>query len=340
MTEKEDKRDPERANSAPIAPTENANGGAAVDSVLAAKARAKAKRALAKAAKAEKKASDKAAAKPPKPRAKKAQVVVESPAEPSAPSAVTAVAGAAPNELQSAALPEHAVARLLHGAHRTPHAILGAHPAQWDGVAGVVIRAMYPTKVSVSVVLAPGEELPMHDEGNGLHTLFLPGKTLPMRYTLRIAQPDGRTIERDDPYRFLPTVGEIDLHLFGEGRHLRLWEKLGAHPRTMDGVKGTAFAVWAPNATRVSLIGSFNAWDTRVHPMRALGTSGVWELFVPGVGANALYKFEIASPTGALRVKTDPMAFQMELTFGACVGRRANGCVRVAGQRMVGASRR
>ncbi|MEO7363007.1 MAG: 1,4-alpha-glucan branching protein GlgB [Gemmatimonadaceae bacterium] len=149
-----------------------------------------------------------------------------------------------------------------------------------------------------------------------MHTVFLPGFTLPLRYQLRISQGDGGAIDREDPYRFLPTVGEIDLHLFGEGRHLRLWEKLGAHPRVMDGVDGCAFAVWAPNATRVSLIGSFNAWDTRVHPMRALGNSGVWELFVPGVGANALYKFEIASPSGALRTKTDPMAFQMELSSG------------------------
>ncbi|MEP6780451.1 MAG: 1,4-alpha-glucan branching protein GlgB [Gemmatimonadaceae bacterium] len=322
MTEKEDRRDPERANSAPNGPPEVANGGSAVDSVLAAKARAKAKRALTKAAKVEKRAAEKAAEKGvvklAKPREAKVKVAtVAAPGKEIATATIATVTKTVVSELQSATLPEHAVARLLHGAHRTPHAILGAHPAQQDGQSGVVIRAMYPTKVSVSVVPDTGDdELPMHDEGNGLHTLFLPGSTLPMRYKLRIAQPDGRSIERDDPYRFLPTVGEIDLHLFGEGRHLRLWEKLGAHPRTMDGVQGTAFAVWAPNATRVSLIGSFNAWDTRVHPMRALGTSGVWELFVPGVGAKALYKFEIASPTGALRVKTDPMAFQMELTSG------------------------
>ncbi|MEP6762751.1 MAG: 1,4-alpha-glucan branching protein GlgB [Gemmatimonadaceae bacterium] len=321
MTEKEDRGDPTRAESTLTGPTADANDGLPVDSVLAAKARAKAKRALGKAAKAEKRATETAEradkSDSPKPRNKKAKPVAElvpneqvAEPRPIAPARVV-------SDLQSAALPEHAVARLLHGAHRTPHAILGAHPAQLDGIAGVVIRAMFPTKVSLSVVVESSDAgTAMHDEGNGLHTLFLPGKSLPLRYRLRIAQPDGNFIERDDPYRFLPTVGEIDLHLFGEGRHLRLWEKLGAHPRVMDGVKGTAFAVWAPNATRVSLIGSFNAWDTRVHPMRALGTSGVWELFVPGVGARALYKFEIASPTGALRVKTDPMAFQMELTSG------------------------
>jgi 1,4-alpha-glucan branching enzyme len=219
------------------------------------------------------------------------------------------------SELPLAELPDHAIQRLLRGAHRTPHSVLGAHPAQLDGVRGVVIRALFPRAVGVSVVLAD-EAMPMHDHENGLHTLFLPDRTMPLRYQLRIAQADGRCIDRDDPYRFLPTLGDIDLHLFGEGRHLRLWEKLGAHPRTMDGVSGVAFAVWAPNAIRVSLIGSFNAWDTRVHPMRALGGSGVWELFVPGVGANALYKFEIAGPNGALRVKSDPMAFEMEQDAG------------------------
>ncbi|MEO7996909.1 MAG: 1,4-alpha-glucan branching protein GlgB, partial [Gemmatimonadaceae bacterium] len=221
-------------------------------------------------------------------------------------------------DLPPAELPAHAISLLLRGAHRSPHAILGAHAAQHNGESGVVIRAMFPTAVTVGVVLpeSHGDSVTMEDHENGLHTVFLPGLTLPIRYRLRISQSDGGAIDRDDPYRFLPTVGEIDLHLFGEGRHLRLWEKLGAHPRVMDGVAGTAFAVWAPNATRVSLIGSFNAWDTRVHPMRALGGSGVWELFVPGVGANALYKYEIASPTGALRVKTDPMAFQMELSSG------------------------
>ncbi|MGH7632341.1 MAG: 1,4-alpha-glucan branching protein GlgB, partial [Gemmatimonadaceae bacterium] len=114
-------------------------------------------------------------------------------------------------------------------------------------------------------------------------------------------------------YRFLPTVGDLDLHLFNEGTHRRLWETLGAHARTVDGVAGTSFAVWAPNARRVSVIGDFNAWDGRVFPMRSLGASGVFELFVPGVRPGALYKYEILTPAHALRVKTDPFAFAMEL---------------------------
>jgi len=294
----------------------------AIDSVLAAKARAKDKRdevkKLAKASKADKAPKvDKTSkgVKRIKRRPAAESIVASAPAD----GVVVEQPAVEPlvNQLAHAQLPGETINRLLRGAHRTPHAILGAHPAQHDGVNGVVVRALFPTAVHVGVVLPDSHDaVEMVDHHNGLHSLFLPARTMPMRYRLRIGQPDGSSIDRDDPYRFLPTVGEIDLHLFGEGRHLRLWEKLGAHPRAMDNVAGTAFAVWAPNATRVSLIGSFNAWDTRVHPMRALGTSGVWELFVPGVGANALYKFEIKAPSGALRVKTDPMAFQMELSSG------------------------
>ncbi|HEX5580303.1 MAG TPA: 1,4-alpha-glucan branching protein GlgB, partial [Gemmatimonadaceae bacterium] len=122
----------------------------------------------------------------------------------------------------------------------------------------------------------------------------------------------GDVWEREDPYRFTPTVGELDLHLFGEGRHRRLWEMMGAHPATVDGVAGTRFAVWAPNARRVSVIGHFNRWDGRVYPMRVLGGSGVWEIFVPGVGAGDLYKYEILTREGVPRVKADPYARMME----------------------------
>lgn len=280
-----------------------------VDSVLAAKAKAKAKRAEARLVAGE---------SGEKPRRKRRKESIEQPVD----TVMVAESELEPEiELPAAELPEQALRPLLHGAHRSPHSVLGAHRASHEGVNGVVVRALFPSAVSIALVVldSNGQEeqaLAMEDRQNGLHTLFLAGQRLPLRYRLRIAQRDGSFIDREDPYRFLPTVGEIDLHLFGEGRHLRLWEKLGAHPKTMDGVEGTAFAVWAPNARRVSLIGSFNAWDTRVHPMRALGSSGVWELFVPGVGKDALYKFEIAAPNGMLRVKTDPMAFQQELTSG------------------------
>ena len=117
----------------------------------------------------------------------------------------------------------------------------------------------------------------------------------------------------DDPYRFLPTVGELDLHLVGEGRHEELWEKLGAHVRELEGVRGTAFAVWAPSAKSVSVVGDFNYWDGRMHPMRSLGSSGIWEVFLPGVEPGARYKFEILTQDGEIRLKADPLAFEAEV---------------------------
>jgi 1,4-alpha-glucan branching enzyme len=303
-------------------PRADAGAGTPADSVLIAKARAKARRDEARKLAREK--GDGPTKGKRKKSAKKTRLVdpVQQSDRSAAPEEQTPHVPLSTNEtplaeLPSAELREEALFMLLRGGHRTPHAILGAHEVRSGDERGVIVRALFPAAVGVSVVAdASGDALPMIDHGNGLHTLFMAGATMPFRYRLRISQPDGTAVDRDDPYRFLPTVGEVDLHLFGEGRHLRLWEKLGAHPRVIDGVEGTSFAVWAPNATRVSLIGSFNAWDSRVHPMRALGTSGVWELFVPAVGADALYKFEIKSITGATRVKTDPMAFQIEQTEG------------------------
>src|SRR5690606_24442161 len=118
--------------------------------------------------------------------------------------------------------------------------------------------------------------------------------------------------EREDPYRFGPTIGEVDLHLFGEGSHRQLWNVLGARVRVLDGIAGTGFAVWAPNAKRVSVVGHFCRWDGRVYPMRSMGGGGVWELFLPGVGAGDLYKFEIITSSGTPRVKSDPFARMYE----------------------------
>ncbi|HEX6059043.1 MAG TPA: 1,4-alpha-glucan branching protein GlgB, partial [Gemmatimonadaceae bacterium] len=157
-----------------------------------------------------------------------------------------------------------------------------------------------------------GTAVEMRRAGGALFAAFLPNAPLPLAYRLRFHFAGGGSWERDDPYRFLPTIGEVDLHLFGEGTHRKLWEKLGAHPRTLDGVAGVAFAVWAPNARRVSLIGDFNNWDGRVFPMRMLGTSGVWEIFVPGIGDGALYKFELLTREGVPRIKADPFAFKQE----------------------------
>ena len=127
----------------------------------------------------------------------------------------------------------------------------------------------------------------------------------------------GTSYPADDPYRYLPTLGEVDLHLIGEGRHEELWKVLGAHVRTLrrphGQVTGVSFAVWAPNARGVRVIGDFNGWDGRGHLMRVLGSSGVWELFVPDIGAGTHYKFAILGADSVWREKADPMARRTEV---------------------------
>ncbi len=132
----------------------------------------------------------------------------------------------------------------------------------------------------------------------------------PFRYRLRFRLP-AKTIELEDPYRFPPVLGELDVHLMAEGTHLRIYERLGAHPIEIDGVDGVAFAVWAPNAQRVSVVGDFNDWDGRRHPMRKRVEAGVWELFIPGLQGGELYKFEILGADGELLpLKADPLSLQ------------------------------
>jgi len=204
------------------------------------------------------------------------------------------------------------VDRLCAGAHHQPHGVLGAHPARAGGRDGVVVRAFHPDARGVTCLPEGGKPLELRDLGRGLYAGFLPGASLPLHYRLRFAFDGGGVWEREDPYRFLPTVSDLDLHLFGEGTHRRLWEALGAQHRVHDGVAGTAFAVWAPNATRASVVGDFCGWDGRLFPMRSLGGSGVFELFVPGVEPGMHYKFELLTREGALRLKTDPFALAMQ----------------------------
>ena len=146
----------------------------------------------------------------------------------------------------------------------------------------------------------------------GLFEVFLPKIAEVCAYELRATSADGRVRSLRDPYCFLPTLGDQDLYLFNEGNEHRIYDKLGAHVRDLGGVLGVAFAVWAPAATRVSVIGDFNGWDGRYHPMRSLGASGVWEIFVPGLAEGTLYKFEIRDSQGNPRVKTDPYGTRFE----------------------------
>ncbi|UAL28394.1 1,4-alpha-glucan branching protein GlgB [Nocardioides rotundus] len=197
--------------------------------------------------------------------------------------------------------------QLAAGEYGDPHGLLGAHA----GEDGVTIRTFKPLASSVVAVTDRGEVELTHEHA-GVWSGVVPGDTVP-DYRIRVAY-DGPAVEVDDPYRYLPTVGETDLHLINEGRHEELWKVLGAHVRHYDnGVSGTSFAVWAPHARGVRVKGDFNHWDGREHPMRQLGSSGVWELFVPGIGHGEHYKYAVLGADGQWRDKADPMAFHAEV---------------------------
>jgi 1,4-alpha-glucan branching enzyme len=204
------------------------------------------------------------------------------------------------------------IERVVAGQHHDPHSVLGAHP----GPSGVTVRALRPLAKSVALVLADGRRVEMDHLHEGVFAVTLPGAEVP-RYRLAITYPDADEVVQDDPYQFLPTLGEFDLHLISEGRHEELWRVLGAHVLVLDAgsgqrCAGTAFAVWAPNARGVRVTADFNFWDGRAHPMRSLGGSGVWELFVPGVGDATRYKYAVCGRDGTWRDKADPMAFSAE----------------------------
>ncbi len=267
--------------------------------------------------------------------------------------------------------------RIVAGHHHDPHSVLGAHP----GPDGITVRALRPLAATVTVVTADGSRYPMRHVHEGVFEAVLPPGDVPdYRLAVSYTSPDaqgaadgtgaadgadagdgagaavgGHETLTDDPYRYLPMLGEIDLHLISEGRHEQLWQVLGAHLRTLpaggpDGgtpapahaaapqanagaaaaqagatqrqpfgindharpgfgpVTGVSFAVWAPNARGVRVVADFNHWDGRGHPMRSLGSSGVWELFAPGAEAGMRYKYQICGPDGTWRVKADPMA--------------------------------
>jgi 1,4-alpha-glucan branching enzyme len=206
----------------------------------------------------------------------------------------------------SPALDAGARERLLAGTHHDPHTVLGAHKVP----GGVAFRAFRPYALSVTV-LAGDVRAELHDDGDGFFSGLLQLSEVPQGYRLLMTY-EGSDREAEDAYRFLPTLGELDLHLIGEGRHEELWKVLGAHPMTHQGVTGTRFSVWAPNARGVHVAGTFNFWDGTGYPMRSLGSSGVWELFVPEIGEGELYKFEITRPDGSKTLRADPLARRTE----------------------------
>jgi 1,4-alpha-glucan branching enzyme len=203
---------------------------------------------------------------------------------------------------------------LVQVQHRSPHQLLGLHPL--GNHTGLVARAFWPGAQTVELV-------PVHEKNQPRLTLkrihpsgLFEGTTRQAHrvyaYDLVVRDSEGRLHQTRDPYSFLPTLGEGDLYLFNQGNERCIYDKLGAQLRVIDGVPGTSFSVWAPNAQRISVVGDFNGWDGRRHPLRLLGVSGVWEIFIPGVGEGALYKYEVRAADGALVLKTDPYGFFFE----------------------------
>ncbi|HSH29867.1 MAG TPA: 1,4-alpha-glucan branching protein GlgB [Thiohalobacter sp.] len=213
---------------------------------------------------------------------------------------------------RSAGLPSAAeLTRIAEARHHDPFAVLGRHG---EGEQAWVL-AYLPGAVAARLVEAEAPLQPLEREG-----FFLwrgaPG-SLPAHYRIAWQDADGRERLAYDPYCFAPQLGDFDLHLFGEGRHWHAYRFLGAHPHEVEGIRGLRFAVWAPNAERVSVVGSFNQWDGRRHPMRVRGGSGVWELFIPDLAAGTLYKYEIRNREhGSIHVRTDPYGQAFELRPG------------------------
>ncbi|ACL38858.1 1,4-alpha-glucan branching enzyme [Pseudarthrobacter chlorophenolicus A6] len=205
--------------------------------------------------------------------------------------------------------------KIANGEHHAPHSVLGAH---LDDYGHVTVRTVKHLAEAVSVITAAGE-VPMQHEAHGAWVAVLePGEHGHVPdYRLSVTYPGADPVTVDEPYRYLPTVGEVDLHLIGEGRHEKLWQVLGAHVQhyksSLGDVDGVSFAVWAPNAQAVRVKGDFNGWDGREHSLRSLGSSGIWELFIPGVVAGACYKFEIRTKAGYWVEKADPLAFGTEV---------------------------
>jgi 1,4-alpha-glucan branching enzyme len=208
-------------------------------------------------------------------------------------------------------VPRRELNALLTLNHGSPHSILGIHVVP----EGVIVRAYYPNAESVELLRGSdaGAKLTSIDPA-GVFEILLGGETQAFTYRFRITYAGGEPITVRDPYSFLPTVGTIDEHLFAEGKHLQIYEVLGAHVRQYGSVRGISFAVWAPSASSVSVVGDFNSWDARMHMMRKLGGSGIWEIFIPDLPEGVLYKYEIRNQGMPLpELKADPFAQYSEV---------------------------
>lgn len=207
------------------------------------------------------------------------------------------------------------VLAIVESRHGQPFRVLGPHEDQTEQGRATLVRAFHPEADRMWVVNPAGSELAeahkLHE--NGLFEAKLDGQPLPEHYRWRVKTYAGSTFEMVDPYAFPSMLSDYDLHLMREGTHLRIWERMGAHPMTLEGIDGVHFVVWAPNAARVSVVGDFNQWDGRRHCMRHHEGNGIWEIFIPGVRVGDNYKYEVKSRAGHVMLKADPYAFYTEM---------------------------
>ena len=201
---------------------------------------------------------------------------------------------------------------VIYGNHDNVFAVLGPHKDK--GSKNIFIRAFLPHSNSVFVLSQDGQKLGQMTklDDKGFYQIEF-GKTEPFKYRFLVENDEGHTYETEDPYRFSPTLGDMDEYLFSEGNHHEIYKKLGAHMTTQDGIDGVAFAVWAPNAARVSVVGDFNMWDGCRHVMRKHPSCGLWDIFMPNLKEGTVYKFEIKTKEGYILLKADPFASYSEV---------------------------
>lgn len=204
------------------------------------------------------------------------------------------------------------IEKVINGDSYDPFKVLGIHPVIRDGKRTIIIRVFHPW-AKEGYIVKDLKKYKMEKIKEGFFEIEFKEEKKIFDYKVFIIPHYGNEFEYDDPYRFLPVISDYDKHLYNEGNHFKIYEKLGAHLIEHQGVKGCHFAVWAPNAKRVSVISDFNAWDGRIHQMRVLGFSGIWEIFIPNVIEGEKYKFEIKTKEGHLLIKSDPFAFYTEL---------------------------
>src|SRR3954462_3773083 len=204
---------------------------------------------------------------------------------------------------------ETAISALVGGYHRDPFSLLGPHAE--DGVP--VVRAFYPAAERVDLRLVSSGAIRAMEKRDAAGLYEARVDEPRPDYRLRITYPGGQVVELDDPYRYGQVLTDFDLHLLGEGTHHRMFDKLGSHCIDFGGTRGVHFAVWAPNAERVSVVGDFNGWDGRVTPMRLLVPGGIWEMFIPNLREGEKYKYEIRAKDGSILKKTDPFGLAFEV---------------------------